>query len=82
VKRKYPLPNGQEVTGEEVEFEVEREGFNVYILADGTKLRVKNVVAQIVRLDAWGPDGTPMYMMNGGPVVSADVPDHLKKGKQ
>jgi hypothetical protein len=82
VKRNYPLPNGQQVTGEEVDFEVEREGFNSYILADGTKLKLKQVVAQIIRLDAWGPDGKPMYMINGSPVVSADVPDHLKKGNQ
>lgn len=79
MKREYPLPNGQKVTGEEVEFETEKEHFNVYILHDGTTLKVKHVVAQIVRLDAYGPDGNPMYMVNGGMVISADVPDQLKK---
>jgi hypothetical protein len=79
VKRKYPLPNGQEVDGDEVEFEVERESFNTYILEDGTKLKVKNVVAKIVRLEAYGPDGSPLYLLQGGPIVSADVPDHLRK---
>ena len=77
--RKYPLPNGQEVDGEDVEFEVERESFNIYILEDGTKLKVKNVVAKIVRLDAYGPDGSPLYLLQGGPIVSADVPDHLRR---
>jgi hypothetical protein len=79
VTRKYPLPNGQEVDGEDVEFEVERESFNIYILEDGTKLKVKNVVAKIVRLDAYGPDGSPLYLLQGGPIVSADVPDHLRR---
>ena len=79
MKRKYPLPDGQQVDGEEVEFEVERENFNSYILEDGTKLKVKNVVAKIVRLDAYGPDGSPLYLLQGGPIISADVPDHLKK---
>ena len=32
----YPLGD-QQVPGEEVEFEVERENFNTYILHDGTK---------------------------------------------
>lgn len=79
VKRTYKLPDGQDVLGEEVEFEVDKESFNVYLLGDGTKLRVKNVLSQVIRLDAYGPDGSPMYMLNGGQVVSADVPDQLKK---
>lgn len=79
MKRTYKLPNGQDVTGEVIDFEVESEGFNVYLLADGTTLRVKNVLSQAVRLDAWGPDGNPLYMLNGGQVVSADVPDQLKR---
>lgn len=79
MKRKYPLPNGQEVDGEEVEFETERENFNVYILGDGTTLKVKNVLTKVVRLDAWGPDGNPIYLIQGGAVTMADSPDHLKR---
>lgn len=79
MKRTYKLPSGQDVLGEDVEFEVERESFNSYLLADGTKLRVKNVLSQVIRLEAYGPDGNPLYMLSGGQVVAADVPDHLKK---
>lgn len=79
VKRNYRLPNGENVTGEEVDFEPEKEGFNVYLLADGTKLRVKNVLSQVIRLDSWGPDGNPLYLLSGGQVVAADVPDQLKR---
>ena len=43
MRKEYNV-NGQQVYGEEVEFEVDREGWNAYILHDGTKLKVKLVV--------------------------------------
>jgi hypothetical protein len=67
------------VEGEEVEFEVDKEGFNIYILHDGTKLKIKSVVSQIIRLDAYGPNGDPMYMVNAQQIMAADVPDSLKR---
>lgn len=82
MKKDYTLPNGQKVSGEEVEFEPEKETFNSYILQDGTRLKVKYVTAQIARLDAWAADGTPIYMVNGQLVISAEVPEHLKKKGQ
>jgi hypothetical protein len=69
----------QEVPGEEVDFEVEREGFNTYILHDGTKLKLKAVVGKIVRLDAYKPDNEPVYMVQASNVMIADVPENLKK---
>ena len=75
----YQLGN-QQFPGEEVEFEPERESFNTYILQDGTKLKLKAVVASIVRLDGvWQPDGSPLYLINASNVVSTDVPDHLRR---
>jgi hypothetical protein len=65
--------------GEEIEFEAEREGWNIYIVQDGTKLKVKAVVGKIVRLDAYKPDGEPVYLINSSLVTATDVPDHLKK---
>jgi hypothetical protein len=70
---------GQEFPGEEVEFEPEHEGFNVYILQDGTKLKFKAVVGQIIRLDAYKPDGEPIYLINASNVAIATVPDSLKR---
>jgi hypothetical protein len=68
----------QDVLGEEVEFEVERESFNIYILHDGTKLKLKAVVGKIIRLDSYKPDGDPLYMVEASNVMIADVPDNLK----
>lgn len=65
--------------GEEIEFETEREGWNTYILHDGTRLKFKAVVSNIVRLDAFKPDGEPIYLVNASNVAAADVPEHLKR---
>ncbi len=70
---------GKEIPGEEIEFEIEREGFNVYILQDGTKMKMKTVVSKIVRLEAYKPDGEPLYLINSANVATADVPNRLKK---
>jgi hypothetical protein len=78
VKKNYTLGN-QQFPGEEVEFETEKESFNSYILHDGTHLRMKAVVGQIIRLDAYNPNGEPIYLVNASNVVVANVPDSLKK---
>jgi hypothetical protein len=78
LKKMYNL-GGQQVPGEEVDFEPERESFNSYILHDGTKLKLKAVVGRIIRLDAYKPDGEPIYMVNASNVVVADVPEGLKQ---
>ena len=77
-KRKINF-QGQEVWGEEVEFETEREGFNSYILHDGTRLKMKTVVAEVLRLDIHKPDGEPIYVINSQNMVSAIIPENLKK---
>ena len=79
MRKKYTIGPGQEVFGEEVEFETEREAFNVYILHDGTKLKLKVVVSAVIRLEAYTPDGTPLYTIQASNVLAADVPESLKK---
>ena len=70
---------GQEVWAEEVDFETEREGFNTYILHDGTKLKTKTVVSEVFRLDVFKEDGEPVYLVNSALIVAAVVPDSLKR---
>ncbi len=70
---------GKDVPGEEISFEPEREGWDVYLLEDGTKLKLKTVVTRIDRLDAYRPDGDPVYIVHSSNVVSLDVPESLKK---
>ena len=77
-KRKVNF-QGQEVWGEDIEFETEHEGFNTYILHDGTKLKMKSVVSQVFRLDLFKEDGEPIYLVNSTQVVTAIVPENLKR---
>jgi hypothetical protein len=71
---------GAEVPAEEVEFEIEREGWSVYVLEDGTRIKMKNIVARVFRLiDRYKEDGEPLYLLHGSPVISSIVPGHLKK---
>ncbi len=78
-KRKLKLGN-DEVTAEVIEFEVERENWNTYILADGTNLKLKAVLAEVLRVDdRYAPNGDPLYIVNANPVLSTAAPEHLKK---
>jgi len=79
-KRKINV-GGQEVMAETVEFEAERENWNVYVLHDGTTLKLKAVLAEVFRVDGvYDPNsGQPMYVVNANPVLSVDAPDSLKK---
>jgi len=40
---------------------------------------MKSVMSDVVRLDLFQPDGSPIYMINTTNVVSAIVPDTLKR---
>lgn len=78
-KRKVNV-GGQEFTAEAIEFESEREVWNSYILHDGTVLKLKTVLAEVLRVDnAWAPNGDPMYVVTSQAVVTTTAPDALKK---
>jgi len=77
-EREYDF-QGRKVLGQEIEFEIEKEAWNIYKLADGTSLKVKTVVATIVRLNEYNPLGDPFYLLNATNAVIADVPENLKK---
>lgn len=77
--RKQYMLGGQQVWGEEVAFEPERENFNTYILQDGTSIRFKAVVLKFIRLEQWDPEGNPIYMVHATNALVADVPDTLKR---
>lgn len=70
---------GKKVGGEALKFESQREEWNVYRTEDGTELRMKTVVADVVRLDLYKEDGDPIYVLRSTNLVSADIPEVLKK---
>lgn len=71
---------GQQVDAEVVEFEPDREQWSTYILQDGTTMKIKAVVAEILRLNGvFGPNGDPIYMVQAQQILHVNAPDSLKK---
>ena len=77
-----PGPNGQQLHGIDMEIEESSDKWSEMKLHDGTRLRVKTVVTQVIRLDGmWDPEGNPAYFVKSSPVVTVlSAPDFLKKG--
>lgn len=79
MKKKYNYM-GQEVSGEEIEFETDKESWSTYILLDGSRIRMKAVVSSIVRLEGvYAPNGDPVYLVNAQPIMAVDAPEGLRK---
>jgi hypothetical protein len=49
------------------------ERFNLYVLEDGSVLRVKSVATSMLRVDGqFLPDGSPVYIVVTSPVVGVE----------
>jgi hypothetical protein len=70
------------VEGTLVDFDTVREEYNSYKLSDGSTIRMKTVVTNIIRTEEFTPTGEPVYIVNSQNVLVADVPDQLKKREQ
>lgn len=72
---------GKKVQGSEVRFDTIREEWNVYELNDGSTLKVKIIVAGIIRVNGeYNNEGDPIYIIKSKNLVtSIDVPSHLRK---
>jgi hypothetical protein len=80
---KITVPNLGTVDGTEVQILETTERFTDIKLEDGTTLRIKPVVMTVTRLDGrYDPQGNPMYAVQAGQAMAADVPDHLRQGAE
>jgi hypothetical protein len=71
---------GRTVLGESVDFEATSpEAWNAYKLVDGSTLKVKLVLLNVVRLDEHAQDGNPVYQFQAQQIVAIDVPEMLKR---
>jgi hypothetical protein len=79
-KRKVNL-GGQEFMGEVIEFESESgEKWSTYALHDGTSLKLKVVLADVLRVEGqYAPNGDPLYTVNATIVAATNAPEHLRK---
>jgi len=67
--------------GEEVDFENEQEHWNVYKLSDGTTLKVKLVLVNVVRSrDQHDALGNPIYGITSQNIIKVmNAPEKLRK---
>jgi hypothetical protein len=77
--RKVPLPGGNEGEAEVISFRASNENWNDYLLDDGTVLRMKLVVTEVLRVtNQYDQQGNPVYMVTSTNVMAIDAPDELK----
>ncbi len=63
-----------------VDIEESKEPFAEYTLADGTKLRVKQVAMEVWRLtEKFDPEGNPFYFLKSAGLMVVEAPAGLKR---
>ena len=70
---------GEKVQADPVDLMTENETWNEYTLSDGTVLRMKTVVTEVVKIRGkTDADGKPIYVVRSGNIVHSRPPT---KGK-
>jgi hypothetical protein len=65
-----------------VEILKSEEKWSVYTLANGTKVRMKPVVADVLFVPGeFNPDGEPLYITRAGLMISTKSPAKLRKSR-
>jgi hypothetical protein len=58
-----------ETIGESMDIRDAKEPWSEYVLEDGIKIRARQTVVNIVKLDKKNPDGTPAYLLQSQPMM-------------
>jgi hypothetical protein len=78
--KKVRVPLGDRtVEGEEIAFKEIEERWNEYDLEDGTKLKIKLVLAKVIRTNEYNKEGDPIYVVNTQNLLHVTVPEKFKK---
>ncbi|MCI0588406.1 MAG: hypothetical protein L0323_16365 [Planctomycetes bacterium] len=78
-KKKIMTPGG-EWEGTSVSINSSQENFNTYLLEDGTVLKFKTVLVDVIRVDGkYDDDGNPLYVTRTKNIVTADSPEELRR---
>ena len=62
---------GEEVDGEHLEFEVRKDQWQEISLPDGTILKIKLVVTDVLKTTKKNDAGEPVYLVRSVPVLSS-----------
>jgi hypothetical protein len=78
--RRINLPDGSEAEATVMTFQTHGEHWNEYLVDDGSLLRLKPVVTEILRVEGqYDPAGNPAYVVQSTNVVAVDAPDELRR---
>jgi hypothetical protein len=61
--------NLTETIGESMDIIEAKEPWSEYVLENGTKIKTKQAVMNIVKLDRTSPDGNPVYVVQSQPMM-------------
>ncbi|MDQ3954614.1 MAG: hypothetical protein M3285_03585 [Actinomycetota bacterium] len=79
-KKKVPLPDGTVAEGTVMPFQSGGEHWNEYLLDDGSVVRMKLVVTEIVRVEGqYDEQGNPGYIVSSTNVTAVTSPDELRR---
>ena len=79
-KKRAMLPDGRTADVTELGFRSAIENWNEYLIDDGTVVRMKLVVTEIVRVDGeYDKDGNPTYLIRSTAVPAISAPDDLRR---
>ena len=79
-KRNVTGPDGQEHDAEVLSYQTRGEHWNEYLIDDGTVLRIKLVLTEVIRVeDQYDAQGNPVYVVNSTNVVTADSPARIRR---
>ena len=79
-KRTIPLPDGSTAEAEVLPFRSNVEHWNEYLVDDGTVLKMKLVVTEVVRVEGhYDAAGNPAYVVQSTNVVAVDSPENIRK---
>jgi hypothetical protein len=75
---------GQEFEAEEISFQPDFENggeqWSTYTLLDGTTLKVKSVLINVLRVAGmFAPNGDPLYQVNASLIVATNAPESLRR---
>ena len=81
-KKRVRDHTGREFEGTVVEVDESTERFSDIKLQDGTSLRMKPVVTEVIRVDGqWDSEGNPLYVVRSANVMVVSYIDEALKKK-
>jgi len=79
-KTKVMLPDGREMDAVELGFQTGGEHWNEYMLDDGSVVKIKLVVTNVVRIEGmYDERGMPTYLAQSTNVMAVSAPEDLRK---